>query len=932
MSKSMLGVPLEGFAEYSRIAAAEGGVLLKNENAMLPIREHEVVSVFGRCQIDSYRSGTGSGGAVNVPYVVSILDGLRANPRIRLNERLAGQYEQWIAENPFDNGGGGWAAEPWCQKEMPLTDEIVAEAKKATDKAVVVIGRTAGEDKDNADTEGSYRLTEQERLNLETVTRHFEQVAVLMNVANVIDMSWINDPVHQGRIRAVMFVWQGGMIGGHAVADLLSADVTPSGKLPDTVAYHIEDYPSTANFGSEVRNLYEEDIYVGYRYFETFCPDKVLFPFGYGLSYTSFAWNVQGVELEGAGPAARLEVEVAVTNTGTEFAGKEVIQLYYEAPQGQLGKPARALGAFAKTKLLQPGETDVLTLQLPVVRMASYDDGGFTGNKSCYVLEAGDYELHVGNSIRNTEWVAVNGKAAFHLAELAVVERLEEAAAPTERFSRIKPGNRKPDGTYDIVREEVPRRTVSLKERIESRLPETYPQTGNRGIKLKDVQAGKASLEEFIAQLSDTDLATIVRGEGMSSPKVTPGTASAFGGVGDNLLEYGIPVASAADGPSGIRMDSGLKATQLPIGTLLASSWDVGLVESLYVLEGQELLQNEIDTLLGPGINIHRHPLNGRNFEYFSEDPYLTGCFASAMTRGIKKGGSSATVKHFAGNNQEQARSKVDAVVSERALREIYLKGFEMTVKEGEATSIMTSYNPVNGHWAASNYDLNTTILRNEWGYGGIVMTDWWAVMNDCAEGGPADAKNTSFMVRAQNDLYMVVNNNGAEINSLGDNTLEALANGTLTVGELQRCAMNICRFLMNAPVFTREPKSADEVRSIQAVQGRQSVAGDGTQGYALSRSQSAKILANAQTAVVSVQEAGIYTVVAHIRYEAMNLSQSACNLLLNGELLTTVQTNGTFGKWVTQKQLRIELTEGDYELKFDYIKPGLEIGWIEFV
>ncbi|MNN12132.1 Exo-alpha-(1-_6)-L-arabinopyranosidase [compost metagenome] len=379
-------------------------------------------------------------------------------------------------------------------------------------------------------------------------------------------------------------------------------------------------------------------------------------------------------------------------------------------------------------------------------------------------------------------------------------------------------------------------------------------------------------------------------------------------------------------------MDSGLKATQLPIGTLLASSWDVGLVESLYVLEGQELLQNEIDTLLGPGINIHRHPLNGRNFEYFSEDPYLTGCFAAAMTRGIKKGGSSATVKHFAGNNQEQARSKVDTVVSERALREIYLKGFEMTVKEGEATSIMTSYNPVNGHWAASNYDLNTTILRNEWGYEGIVMTDWWAVMNDCVEGGPADAKNTSFMVRAQNDLYMVVNNNGAEINSLGDNTLEALANGSLTVGELQRCAMNICRFLMNAPVFAREPKSADEVRSIQAVQDGKFVVGEGTEVYSLSRSESAKVLASAQTVVVKVREAGVYTVTAHIRYEAMNLSQSACNLLLNGELLTTVQTNGTFGKWVTQKQLRIELTEGDYELKFDYIKPGLEIGWIEFI
>ncbi|MGG6311322.1 glycoside hydrolase family 3 N-terminal domain-containing protein [Paenibacillus macerans] len=932
MNKSKLGIPLRGFAEYGRIAAAEGGVLLKNESGMLPIREHEVVSVFGRCQIDYYRSGTGSGGAVNVEYVVNILEGLRANPKIQVNEQLAKQYEAWIGENPFDNGGGGWAAEPWCQKEMPLSDELVAAARQASDKAIFIIGRTAGEDKDNADTEGSYRLTAEEIRNLAAVTRHFEKVAVVMNVANVIDMSWIEDIAYQARIRAVLYVWQGGMLGGHAVADLLSGDVTPSGKMPNTIAYRIEDYPSTANFGGETRNLYQEDIYVGYRYFETFCPDKVQFPFGFGLSFTSFTWKVESAKRSGEGANALLELEVAVTNTGDTYAGKEVIQVYCEAPQGKLGKPVKVLGTFAKTKLLQPGATEVLSLRLPVKTMASYDDGGATGHKSCYVLEAGAYELYAGNSIRALDRISFDGQPAFVLNELLVVERLNEALAPVESFTRLKPGSRKPDGTYEMVYEEAPRRTVSLQQRIESGLPATYPQTGKRGIVLKDVQAGKASLEEFVAQLSSEELATIVRGEGMSSPKVTPGTAAAFGGVGDSLLDFGIPVACAADGPSGIRMDSGLKATQLPIGTLLASSWDVDLVESLYVMEGEELLQNEIDTLLGPGINIHRHPLNGRNFEYFSEDPYLTGRFAAAVTRGIQKGGSAATVKHFAGNNQEQARSKVDTVVSERALREIYLKGFETAVKEGGATSIMTSYNPVNGHWAASNYDLNTTILRNEWGYEGIVMTDWWAVMNDCAEGGPADLKNTSFMVRAQNDLYMVVNNNGAEINSRGDNTLEALANGTLTVGELQRCAMNICRFIMNAPVFAREPKQPDEILVFHA-QSHPLEAPAGTGIHALSKTESAKIVPGTNdSVVVRVDEAGVYSIVANMRYAATNLSQSACNLVLNGELLTTVQTNGTDGNWITEKLLRFELTEGYYELKFDYIKPGLEIGWIELM
>lgn len=931
MSQSRLGQPLEGFAEYSRIAAAEGGVLLKNENEMLPLRNDEIVSVFGRCQIDYYRSGTGSGGAVNVEYVVNIMEGLRANKGININETLAGRYEQWIGEHPFDNGGGGWAAEPWCQAEMPLTDEIVAEARSLSGKAVIVIGRTAGEDQDNADTEGSYRLTAQELDNLRTVTRHFERVAVVMNVSNVIDMSWVEDEAHQGRIQAVLYVWQGGMIGGHAVADLLSGDVVPSGKLTDTIAFHIEDYPSTANFGDEVKNFYQEDIYIGYRYFETFCPEKVQFPFGYGLSYTTFDWRVEEVRCTGDGVDACVELEVAVTNTGEKYAGKEVIQLYYEAPQGKLGKPSRALGAFAKTGLLQPGHTEVIELRLPVKRMASYDDGGATGHKACYVLEAGDYKLHVGNSVRQTEQVSLSGGAAISMGQLLLVEQVTEAAAPTEAFTRLKPGHRKVDGTYELAYEEVPQRTVSLGQRIESQLPKTTPVTGDLGIRLKDVQTGKASLEAFVAQLTAEELAVLVRGEGMSSPKVTPGTAAAFGGLGDSLSDYGIPVSCAADGPSGIRMDSGHKATQLPIGTLLASSWDIPLVESLYVMEGQELLRNEIDTLLGPGINIHRHPLNGRNFEYFSEDPLVTGCFAAAVTRGIREGGSHATVKHFAGNNQEHARSKVDTVVSERALREMYLKGFELAVKEGGARSIMTSYNPVNGHWAASNYDLNTTILRNEWGYEGIVMTDWWAVMNDCEKGGPADATYTSFMVRAQNDLYMVINNNGAEINARGDNTLESLAAGTLTLGELQRCAINICRFLMDAPVFARESKPLGDIRLIHS--GNKAAEASGLVPNMLSKAEGVRIVPQAEEATwLQVTEAGVYGLMVRMRYAASNLSQSACNLLLNGELLTTIQTNGTDGKWVAEKLLRFELEEGYYELTLDEIKPGLEIGWLEFM
>lgn len=926
---SKVGVPLEGFAEFSRKVAAEGAVLLKNEGQALPLRSGESVSIFGRIQVDYYRSGTGSGGSVNVAYTTHLLDGLRSKKQIRVNEELASVYEKWIAQNPFDNGGGGWAAEPWHQKEMPLTDELVAAARAKSDKAIVVIGRTAGEDQDNADAPGSYRLTDDEIAMLRRVTDHFEQTIVVLNVSNIIDMSWLDDEAYAHPIPCVIYAWHGGMEGGNAIADVLAGDVRPGGKLTDTIAYSIEDYPSTRNYGNEFKNLYQEDIYVGYRYFETFCPDKVRFEFGYGLTYTEFGIKPEEAKRVVKNGEEQLEIGVTVQNTGVTYPGKEVVQVYVEAPQGQLGKPARALVAFAKTQELKPGELQRLTISFPVNALASYDDGGYTGHRSAYVLEAGTYYFHVGNSVKNTVKVGVDGQSGYEVPELRVVEQLEEALAPTEDFARMKPGARKEDGAYEITYVEVPKRTVSLAKRIEQRLPETLEQTGDRGYKLKDVHDGKISLETFVAQLGDEDLAAIVRGEGMSSPLVTPGTASAFGGVSDSLFRFGIPIGCSADGPSGIRMDTGEKATQVAIGTLLAATWDPELVEELYVLEGKELLRNNIDTLLGPGLNIRRSPLNGRNFEYFSEDPLITGIFATACTAGIKKGGSHATLKHFACNNQEQHRSKVDAVVSERALREVYLKGFEMAVKRGGASSVMTAYNPLNGHWAASNYDLNTTILRGEWGFTGIVMTDWWAMMNDVANGGPADKKYTNFMVRAQNDLYMVVSNYGAEVNAMDDNTIESLGNGSLTRGELQRCAMNICRFLMNAPVFSRKQEIVETVHNFKANPALVSERIPG-QVQDLSVNPQVEPAAHGST-FIKVDRAGQYRIIVNLMYADTNLAQSACNLMLGGQLVTTVQTNGTDGNWIRQKLVKIGLEAGIYELKLEFAKPGLQIGWIEF-
>lgn len=927
MSTQSLGVPLEGFAEFSRTVAAEGAVLLKNERQVLPLRNGESVSIFGRTQVNYYRSGTGSGGSVHVSYTTNLLDALRSKKNLTVNEELAAVYEKWIEQNPFDNGGGGWAAEPWHQKEMPLTDELVSEARNKSNKAIVVIGRTAGEDQDNANDPGSYQLTTEEQMMLKQVTAYFEQTIVVLNVSNIIDMSWMNDESYVNPITCVIYSWQGGMEGGNAIADVLTGEVTPSGKLTDTIAYSIDDYPSTRNYGNEFKNVYQEDIYVGYRYFETFCPDNVQFEFGYGLSYTTFTIDAEEAKLTTKEGAGYVEIDVTVTNTGTTFAGKEVVQVYYEAPQGKLGQPAKELAAFRKTKVLQAGESQLLTVSFPIHSMASYDDGGVTGHLSAYVLEAGTYRFYVGTSVKNLEEIDVQGQNGFVVETLQVVEQLQEAMAPTESFKRMKPGALKEDGSYELIYVEVPKRNISLAERIEGNLHEALEQTGNKGYKLRDVYDQKVGMKAFIAQLSDQDLAAIVRGEGMSSPLVTPGTASAFGGVSDQLFNYGIPVACTADGPSGIRMDSGQKATQVAIGTLLAATWNTELVEELYVMEGQELLSNNVDTLLGPGLNIRRSPLNGRNFEYFSEDPLISGVFAAACTRGIMKGGSNATLKHFACNNQEKHRSKVDAVVSERALREIYLKGFEIAVKQAGANSIMTSYNPINGHWAASNYDLNTTILRGEWGFKGIVMTDWWAVMNDVVHGGSADRKYTNWMVRAQNDLYMVVSNYGAEINAYEDNTLESLENGSLTRGELQRSAMNICEFLMYAPVFSRKQEIEETVDTFKAANS--SLAPEqATQAL----SQNGQVRpATTGSALIKVDQAGQYRIIVNIMSPEPELAQSACNVTLNDQLMTTIQTNGTEGKWIRQKLVKIELEAGFYELKLEFIKPGLQIDWIEF-
>lgn len=891
---------------------SEGIVMLKNDNNALPLDTDKEVAVFGRIQFHYYKSGTGSGGMVNVTKVVNILDGLIDNG-IKVNEKLLGTYRKWDKENPFDLGEG-WGGEPWSQKEMPLDEGLVKETAKSCETAIVIIGRTAGEEQDNRLEAGSYLLSDDEIAMLTVVRKHFKKVVLLLNVGNIIDMTDINRIAPD----SVLYVWQGGMTGGKGTADVLTGKVSPSGKLPDTIAYKASDYPSDANFGREKnRDIYAEDIYVGYRYFETFAKEKVLYPFGFGLSYTEFEIKTEKAEItEGA-----VKLSVSVKNIGS-YKGKEVIEVYCEAPQGRLGKAARVLCGFEKTRELVPQEEQVFEIAVDIAKLASYDDSGVTGNKSCYVLEAGEYKFYVGSDVRSAEYAC-----SFEQGEDLVTERLTQSLAPVESFERIKPVCE--GGAFSIGREAVPVSEVDESARRLEKLPKEIAYTGDKGIKLWDVKNGKNTMDEFIAQLSDYDLSCIIRGEGMGSPRVTAGTASAFGGVSENLNGFGIPAGCCSDGPSGMRLDCGTKAFSLPNGTMIASSFNKELTSELFTFMGLEMAANKVDCLLGPGMNIHRHPLNGRNFEYFSEDPFLTGKMAAAELKGMAGAGVTGTIKHFCANNRETNRHFIDSVVSERALREIYLKGFEIAVKEGGASSVMTTYGRVNGLWTAGNFDLNTVILREEWGFKGFTMTDWWANIN--VRGKEPDKTDLAAMARAQNDVYMVCPD--GEKND--DNTLAALENGGIERCELQRNAANICGFLLHTNALKRAEGIGDTVKVINREDEEQED-DKPVQFYKVDRDITLD-LSDVETKkgtsysfALDLSNFGIYRVIVTASSTQSELAQIPMTLFSMGTAVGTFTFNGTGGKAVSMEK-ETPMFSRFTTFRIYFAQNGLELHSIRF-
>ena len=729
-----------GISELIRQAGAESCVLLKNDG-VLPLAKGAKTAVFGRCQFDWFYVGYGSGGDVKAPYYVNLIDGLQ-NAGVNLDKELLEAYRNWTSSEEHAADHGWWGHWPMNYPEMPVDRTLAKRAAERSNAAVVVIGRAAGEDRENTLTKGSYYLTDEERAMLDAVTFAFDKVAVIMNIGSVMDMSWTLD--YGGRIGAIMIVWQGGMESGNSAADVLTGAVSPSGRLADSIAKSYADYPSSANFGGKEFNEYAEGIYVGYRYFDRH-PEKVLYPFGFGLSYTDFELKAEGVKRSEGGA----HLSVTVTNIGAA-AGKETVLLWCSQPEGRLDKPVRVLSAFAKTSELALGESETLVLSCDDMCLASFDE-----EKHAFVLEKGTYAF------------SVNGVQAgsFTLDEELAVKQCEAALT----------------------------KDVDLKERILGRLPQEL--RGGASSECFSSGSGPEEVQRFIASLSDEELEALSRGHGMMGSSLgAAGNAGAFGGILPSLREKGVPPVICADGPAGIRLRK--YCSLVPCGTALACTFNAELTEALYAKVGEEMTRCGVDMLLAPGMNIHRNPLCGRNFEYFSEDPLLSGKMAAAVIRGVQSRGHSACPKHFACNNQEVNRNTNDSRVSERALREIYLRNFEIAVKEGKPLALMTSYNKINGVWSHYNYDLATTVLRRDWGFDGCVITDWWMRKSKSPEF--PQLRDNAYRVRAQVDVLMPGDMGHLAKKYRSDGTLLRTLGepGGITRAELQRGAENVLRLI----------------------------------------------------------------------------------------------------------------------------------------
>lgn len=770
--------------ELSREGAAEGMVLLKNENETLPLKKNSKIALFGKGSVDYVKGGGGSGD-VTIRYSRSLYEGLKLKEdegKITIFHELVKFYQSEIDEQ-YKICAPGMTIEP----ELPV--DLLEKASEFADVAVVTICRYSGEGWDRKVSleknealwagelelaerqalvfpDGDYCLTSNEKKMLEAVKSKFSNIIVVLNVGGVIETGWIKN---DSQIASALLMWQGGIEGGLAAADLLVGDKTPSGKLVDSFADTLEDYPSSYNFHESNKYAeYTDDIYVGYRYFETIpgASSKVVYPFGYGLSYTTFDIK----QISKSSDDEMFNCTFRVTNTG-KYSGKEVVMIYYSAPQGVLGKPSKELIAFKKTDLLNPGDTEDIEFSISISDMASYDDFGKLF-KSAWVLEKGTYEFFVGSSVRDL--AKVDG--VIVVPEDKITCQLEEKLAPSKLTERMLP-----DGTMEKIPSSPEKATHSILPHMPNRETEAacpyekerkiYTLLDRAEIMLEDVVDGKNTLDEFMAQLSVDDMILLLGGQR------NQGVSNTFG-VG-NLPEYGVPNITTADGPAGLRIlpGVGVYTTAWPCATMLACSFNTELAQQIGTAAAMEVRENNIGIWLAPAVNIHRTPMCGRNFEYYSEDPLVAGKIGAAVVKGVQSQKIAATVKHFAFNNKETNRKNSDSRVSERAAREIYLKAFETIVKEADPWCIMTAYNLVNGIQCSENKELITDVLRGEWGYKGLVMTDWWTSGEHYLE------------AKAGNDLKMA--------NGYPDRVRTAYETGEISKEEIYKAAKNVLSLLL---------------------------------------------------------------------------------------------------------------------------------------
>lgn len=787
-------------------AACESIVLLENDGA-LPIKPGKV-ALYGAGAKRTIKGGGGSG-EVNERHSVTVYEGMKDAGFTITSENWLNEFEaEYVKEekhyhkNKLKNIITGKMSAMAALENFPgIEGRLISEKdvkESDTDTCIYVLSRQAGEGIDRRAQKGDMFVTDIEEANIAFCAKHYQKFILVINAGAQLDVSFLDK---MEGINAVLFMCQLGTAGGRAVADILSGKVTPSGKLASTWAMKYSDIPFSDEFSYLNGNLedeyYKEGIYVGYRYFDTFNVEP-RYPFGYGLSYTEFEMRADKISVDGT----KVFVDVEVKNVGTLYAGKEVAEVYISAPMGKMDKEYQSLAGFAKTRVLAPGESAKVKVAFDMCERASYRE-----EEASFILEPGDYIVRLGNSSRNTTPCAI-----LEIEEEVVVSKHQNICKVQKPFEELKA----PKPIEAAVLKAVPR--IVIEKDYFGMI--VYPYDMPTCLAYTEAQY-------FMDELSLEDMVDIVVGVGMYSPDNKFNMPGSVGNTTSKFWDKGLVNVTLCDGPAGIRIQKrtalidGKKTkmidpplsvyemmpkfikkivmadpnkstvlyqftTAFPVSAALAQTWNAEMLYKVGLAVQEEMKEYGCTFWLAPALNIHRNPLCGRNFEYYSEDPLLTGVCATAITMGVqRKEGYYVTLKHFACNNQEDNRKKVSSNVSERALREIYLRGFEKAVREANAKSVMTSYNKINGVYTPNSYDLCTKVLRQEWGFNGVVMTDWFSTSKGCA--------NNALAMAAGNDLIMP----GGKADK--KEILDGVRSGLITEADVRRSCERVVQAIMNS-------------------------------------------------------------------------------------------------------------------------------------